>query len=255
RSCSSQAMPMLAEKFKTYDAFAKATLQEIYGQQELAHSLDLPCNELQSLVLENQGGKFVPHPLPRLAQIAPGFGIAIAHLDGDAIVDLVLAQNSWSPEPETGRMDGGLGLVLRGLGGCAFAPVPALESGVVLPADQKALAIVDGDDGAPGLVVTVNDGPVRAFAAAVGSPPALAVRLHGGRGNPTAVGARVTLVAPDGRRQSREIQAGAGYLTQSPACAHFRRVPSGSKVEVRWPDGTTTTHDLKATSGRITLSR
>jgi hypothetical protein len=249
-------MPMLAEKFKTYDAFAKATLQEIYGQQELAHSLDLQCNELQSLVLENRGGKFVPHPLPRLAQIAPGFGIGIADLDGDGVPDLVLAQNSWSPEPETGRMDGGLGLVLRGLGGCAFEPVPALESGVVLPVDQKALAIVDlGDDGAPGFVVTVNDGPVRAFAAGRDPAPALAVRLRGPKGNPTAIGARVTLVSPDGRRQARELQAGAGYLTQGPAVAIFRRAAAGSRLEVRWPDGAVTTHALAATSGRIVLSR
>ncbi len=38
----------------------------------------------------------------------------ICDFDGDGRADVVLAQNFYGPEPETGRMAGGLGLLLRG---------------------------------------------------------------------------------------------------------------------------------------------
>ncbi|MCA8963407.1 MAG: VCBS repeat-containing protein, partial [Planctomycetes bacterium] len=163
-SCSSEAMPFLAEKFPTYDAFAKATLGQIYGQEELAQSLEVSADELYHTVFENRGDKFVLHHLPRLAQISTGYGIGVADFDGDGDLDLVLAQNTWSPEPETGRTDGGVGLLLENRGGLQFEPVPPLSSGIVVPADMKGLAVLDlGRDTSPDFVMTVNDGATRAF--------------------------------------------------------------------------------------------
>ena len=46
--------------------------------------------------------------LPVLAQIAPAFGVQAADFDGDGHLDLAVAQNFFSPQRETGRMDGGL---------------------------------------------------------------------------------------------------------------------------------------------------
>ena len=60
-------------------------------------------------VFENNGGALVPRPLPRAAQISTGNGIGVADFDGDGILDLVIAHNSYSPEPETGPIAGGLG--------------------------------------------------------------------------------------------------------------------------------------------------
>ena len=49
----------------------------------------------------------------------------------------------------------------------------------------------------------------------------LAVRLRGRPGNPTAVGARLTLVLSDGSIQVAEISAGSGYYSQSSAACFF----------------------------------
>ena len=261
-SCSSQAMPFVREKFPTYDAFAKANLNEIYGGETLASCLELTCNELQHVVVENRGASFVVTPLPRASQIAPVFGIGIADFDADGHQDLVLAQNFFSPEPETGRFDGGLGAFLRGRGTLQFEAVPAAASGLVMPEDAKALVLLDVDGNAtPDFVATTNDGPVRTFANArqltgVGVRGALCVQLRGAPGNPAAIGARVELLAPDGGSTGlQELAAGSGYLSQSVPAAWFGKVPVGARLRVRWPDGAVVEHRLERTTGAVTVAR
>ena len=253
-SCSSEAMPFLAEKFPTYDAFAKATLGQIYGQEQLAQSLEVVADDLYHAVFENRGDTFVLHHLPRLAQISTGYGIGVADFDADGDLDVVLAQNTWSPEPETGRTDGGLGLLLENRGGMQFAPVPPTRSGIVVPADMKGLAVLDlGRDTIPDFVVTVNDGATRTFRNTRGR--SMAVRLRGAPGNPTAIGARITWVGDDGVWLVRELQAGSGYLSQSSAVAFFAWKSSAGRFEVRWPDGEVTRHDPQSGDNNMVFSR
>ncbi|MEO6596872.1 MAG: FG-GAP-like repeat-containing protein [Planctomycetota bacterium] len=252
-SCSSQAMPFLKQKFPTYDAFARASLGDIYGKDQLGTSLELTANELQHVVFENRGDGFVMHALPRLAQISPVFGIAVADFDADGAQDIVLAQNFYSPEPETGRFAGGLGVLLRGLGGLTFEAVPAHRSGLVMPEDAKALSLVDIDgNGAPDLVCTTNDGPVRTFAST--AAPMLCVRLRGPAGNATGIGARIDVQMPGGAWAVRELQAGSGYLAQSVPGAWFAGVGKGARVRVRWPDGRGTEQMLSTPTGSVTLT-
>jgi hypothetical protein len=189
-------------------------------------------------------------------------GIGIADFDADGHQDLVLAQNFFSPEPETGRFDGGLGAFLRGRGKLQFEAVPAAASGLVMPEDAKALVLLDVDgNGTPDFVATTNDGPVRTFANArqltgVGVRGALCVQLRGAPGNPAAIGARVELLAPDGGSTGlQELAAGSGYLSQSVPAAWFGKVPVGARLRVRWPDGAVVEHRLERTTGAVTVAR
>ena len=254
RSCSSAAMPFLAERLPTYDAFARATLPEIYGTEELAQCQLLQANELRHILLENRSGSFVAHPLPQLAQISPVYGIGIADFNADGHLDLALAQNSFSPEPETGRLDGGLGLILAGTSQLEFEPLQAWRSGVVIPEDAMALCVTDLDaNGAPDFVCTLNDGPLRSFLTK--GPGQLAVRLVGPPGNPTAVGARLQLTSQDSAPQVREVTAGSGYLSQSSAISFFAPVAAEAELSVRWPDGSTTSHRVSEPTGLLVLQR
>ena len=192
--------------------------------------------------------------LPQLAQISPVYGIGIADFNADGHLDLALAQNSFSPEPETGRLDGGLGLILAGTSQLKFEPLQAWRSGVVIPEDAMALCVTDLDDnGAPDFVCTLNDGPLRSFLTK--GPGQLAVRLVGPPGNPTAVGARLQLTSQDAAPQVREVTAGSGYLSQSSAISFFAPVAAEAELSVRWPDGNTTSHRVSEPTGLLVLQR
>lgn len=248
-SCSSGAMPFVREKFSTYDSFARATLGQIYGTA-LQECLTLSCTELQHVVLENKDGVFVARPLPRAAQISAGFGVLIRDFDGDGHQDLFLAHNFFSPEPETGRIDGGLSITLYGDGKLQFEP---RMRDVALPGDSKAVAALDCNaDGAVDLLVSANDGPLQVLLSS--GKPLMGVRLRGVAGNPTGIGAQVTLQQGD-LRSVRELQAGASYLAQSAPVVWFAGAKKGDTLIVRWPDGKKSEHKVEQTAGVVTLQR
>ncbi len=248
RSCSSQAMPFIKEKFATYKAFALATLPEIYTPQKLESVQKFTAATLDSAILRNNGqGRFSVEPLPWLAQISPSFGVVIAELNGDSAPDVVLAQNFFSPQVETGRMASGQSLLLTGDGKGGLTPVWPNRSGISVPGDAKSLAVIDlDDDGRPDLAFGLNDAPMGAFLAqpAASAGEIVTVRLHGmNPGNASAIGARVTFTAAGGKPQCAEVQAGGGYLSQSPAGLTFGlgAAKGIELISVRWPDGSTST--------------
>ena len=258
KSCSQHAVPFIEETLPTYHDFASASLDEIYSPQRLESALRLTATTLESAVLLNDGeARFSLLALPRLAQISPGFGVVLAELDGDGSVDLAIAQNFFPTQPETPRMDGGTGLVLRGNGDGTFEPVWPAESGVVVQGDATALAATDLDgDGWIDLVAAVNDGRLLAFENRGNvRGRSIQVRLRGPQGNPTGVGARVTLRRVDGLSQTFEVHAGASYLTQSAPVLAFGTGPGepAGSVEVAWPDGARTTSPVAGDTRRLVV--
>ena len=260
RSCSSTAMPHLADKFKTYHKFALADLQEIYTPKHLEDSIELQCNELRSGVLINDGaGRFSFEALPALAQIAPGFGVAIQELTGDVHPDIFVAQNFYGPQVETGHMDGGISVLLRGDGKGGFAAMEPLASGIVAQGDATAVVFPDlNGDRWPDIAMGMNNGPTRTFLRRpVRGGKLVKVALRGPKGNPSAVGARVDLVLKSGVKLMREITAGGGYLSQDSTVAAFT-TPAGDPVQkavVRWPDGKTSTYTKDLTNLDLLLRR
>ncbi|MCB9896939.1 MAG: VCBS repeat-containing protein [Planctomycetes bacterium] len=278
--CVRDALPVLGMAFGTYASYGAASLADVYGADVLAGLPRLSVSELRHGVLLNDGrGAFTFRPLPRRAQVAPAFGAALLAADDDGHVDLVLAQNFSSAQPEAGRWNGGLGLLLRGDGRGGFAPVSAAESGIVIPDDGRGVALGDLDgDGRSDVVVACSDGPLRvglrrgaadatvsgeSGASARTRSPALHVRLVGAPGNASAVGARVTTMLRDGTSRVAEVGAGGGYLAQSSATLAFG-VPRDAvtSLRVRWPDGTTSEHALgggdasgDASAGVVVLRR
>ncbi|MFT5187735.1 MAG: hypothetical protein ACI957_000750 [Verrucomicrobiales bacterium] len=260
KSCSQNAMPGLRTAFPTFQSFAEATLTDIYTSERLQNAQTFNATELRSGILLNNGqGTFRFEPLPHIAQISASFGVTIAEINGDGHPDIYLLQNAYSPQPETGRIDGGLSQLLLGNGDGTFQPVPAHESGLTVSGDGKSLAAVDlNRDGWVDFVATCNSGPMHTFINR-GHPTnhGLSFRLQGLPGNPTGVGARLTLTCTDTPKQVTEISAGGSYLSQSPGMAFFG-VPSGSKpteLEVQWPDGESLKVALDSIKGQRLLIR
>lgn len=255
RSCSSDAMPELAQRYGTFTAFAKASAADIYGDKlETAQRFEV--DTLDSGVLINDGkGGFGFRPLPRWVQASPIFGSALTDVDGDGDLDAVVAQNFYWPQRETGRFAGGVSAVLLGDSKGGFAPVDPAQSGLVVPGDARALTLAHlDDDGCPEVTIATNNGPVHAFKPRCATPP-YRVRLKGAKGDPGGFGARITAHLKDGSTRIAEVHAGSGYLGQSQVGEVFG-LPGGldlDRIVVRWADGRTTT--VPAKPGGVTVER
>lgn len=163
RGCSSEQMPFIKQKFGTYQEFSIATVQDIYGG-DLEKALQYHATTLASSIFLNDGnGKFTVQPLPNLAQLSAVNAILVRDFDGDGVLDLLTAGNMYHTEVETSRADAGVGCFLRGDGKGGFRAVPAYESGFYADGDVKDMVLVERDGQAPVVLVSTNDGALRAW--------------------------------------------------------------------------------------------
>lgn len=244
---AAQAMPWLLDKVQTFHNYAVLPLSGIYDIELLQASQQFVANNMDSSVLINDGeGRFTMSPLPHLAQISPGFGVVLRDVDLDGYLDCYLVQNHFNITLEQGRLDGGLSTLLRGTGDPEepFEVVWHHDSGLIVPGDAKSLAAVDVNlDGWEDFVVGVNDEEPQIFLNALKDKSPnhpLRIRLNGDVGNPTAIGAVVTVQAGELPPQTSLISAGGGYLSQSSSDLIFaipKDLDEPAQVTIRWPDG------------------
>lgn len=235
-----KAMPFVRERFQTHEAYANASVSEVFGER-LKNARELQANWLDSTVFLNRGGKFEAQSLPIEAQAAPAFGICVGDFDGDANEDIFLAQNFFATQPETPRHDAGTGLLLRGIGDGTFRALGPRESGIAVYGEQRGCAAADYDgDGRLDLVVSQNASATKLFHN-VAAAPGVRVRLIGPTNNPDAIGATMRMIGASRPAATREIQAGSGYWSQN---GFTQLLPPGEKLQVRWPGGKLTQTEL-----------
>jgi len=81
----------------------------------------------------------------------------------------------------------------------------------------------------------------------------LAIQLNGSKGNRQAIGARVAVTSAAGSGQTAEVYAGGSYLSQSTADLFFAKPDGAGKVDVFWPDGTSSSQAFSQWDSRIQL--
>ncbi|WP_317039867.1 VCBS repeat-containing protein [Kriegella aquimaris] len=143
RSCSSQQIPSIKQKFENYESFADATLEEVYTEKSLESALHYQVKSFASVYLENKNGQFIVHKLPIEAQTSSINGILVDDYDKDGLLDLLIAGNLYVSEVETPRNDASYGLFLKGNGEGDFQAIPASKSGFFVPGDVKDLATIN----------------------------------------------------------------------------------------------------------------
>ena len=142
RQCSSDQIPAIKKKFKDYETFSVATLEDVYTKNDLEKSLHYQVKSFASIYLENKDGEFIIHQLPNLAQISSINQIIVKDFDNDSNLDFVIAGNLHSSEVETPRNDASNGLFMKGDGKGNFKPIEGHKSGLFATGDVKDLALI-----------------------------------------------------------------------------------------------------------------
>ncbi|MBI3566473.1 MAG: CRTAC1 family protein, partial [Elusimicrobia bacterium] len=172
-----------------------------------------------------------------------GWGVLFLDYDDDGRLDLMIANGSTfeSREDATKLVPQRLQL-FHNQGDGTFRDVseqagPAFR----VPLDARGLAAADYDgDGRVDVAVSVNGGRALLLHNAVRNGNRwLELSLRGRGTRRDAVGARVVVTTPDGRRQTRSVSAGGSYLSQSSYALHFGlgKAATADRVEILWPSG------------------
>lgn len=139
RQCSSEQMPAIKKKFKNYNSFASASLQDIYTDKMLEESLRYTITSFESVYLENDNGQLKAKSLPTEAQFSNINALAVEDFDQDGNLDIVVGGNLYNAEVETPRNDASYGMWLKGDGKGNFETQWARDSGLVILGDVRAI--------------------------------------------------------------------------------------------------------------------
>ena len=163
RQCSSEQMPFVAQKFPSYNSFADAKVDDIFGDN-LEKALHYEAKLFESIILVNDGGKYQIKKLPTEAQFSSVNSILPADFNQDGHTDLLLGGNLFGSEAETTRADASIGLLLTGNGKGDFKAMLPKESGFVIPHDVKNMELIKlGKGKKAAVLVASNNDALRIF--------------------------------------------------------------------------------------------
>ena len=160
RECSSNQMPFIAQEFPSYDLFAKATLEDVYGDK-LDGAYMVEARDFSSLLLINKGdGEFDISPLPIEAQLAPMLDTEVIDFNGDGYDDFITVGTIYQTEVETPRLDMGSGAIFLSNGVDGFTYDTELNREIRFEGNLKSLEKINigGEDHL--MVGRNNDAPL-----------------------------------------------------------------------------------------------
>jgi hypothetical protein len=161
RECSSEQVPVIAQKFPTFTSFAESDINQILGNG-INEALNLKSYTFSSIVVNNMGGRLVPSKLPIEAQFSTMNGIVVTDVNQDGIQDILIAGNRFDVEVETTAADASPGCFLMGIGNMNYNSVPSHLSGLRIPYNIKDLSLCrSGKDQL--LICTENNGPLHIY--------------------------------------------------------------------------------------------
>ncbi len=162
RECSSQQMPFIKEKFKTYNEFANAKLIDIYAEG-LESAYQTEVTNFESIILINNGnGRFKKMPLPVEAQFFPLLQTEFEDINKDGFDDFIAVGNIYEMEVETPRLDAFSGLVLLSNKKDGYISLPQYNTGLVLDGDVRDLDMIHMYDKNV-FLISKNKGPLTVY--------------------------------------------------------------------------------------------
>jgi hypothetical protein len=122
-------LPFIKKKYLYAADYAKASLYDMFGKQKLESALVSSVNNLQTVVLLNEGNnKFKTVDLPYQVQWSSTNAAASIDFNKDGLNDIFIAGNFYDNNIQLGRYDANYGMILSNNGNNAF-----LSSNTTLP--------------------------------------------------------------------------------------------------------------------------
>lgn len=115
KECSSQQIPNINKKIKSFKEFAASTLPDIYGENELEKAWHFEASNFKSFILKSDiTSNFNIINLPIQAQFGPTLSSETFDINNDGYQDIFGVGNSYDTEVETVRYDASKGYILLG---------------------------------------------------------------------------------------------------------------------------------------------
>ncbi len=134
----------LRSKFTNFEGYADATMETIFGEEELADAQKKTINHLAtSLFLSNATGKYKLKELPVQAQFAPVQAIQFLDYDKDTNLDVLLCGNDSHQKLRMGKSDANYGVLLKGNGQGDFEYIPQTASGFDIKGDVQSILLLE----------------------------------------------------------------------------------------------------------------
>ncbi len=139
KECSSQELDFINDRYKDYRSYALASLNQIFGDQNLRESNSDTIYSFTSKVFFKETIGFSSRDLPIEAQFGPIQDMIVDDFDGDGNLDMLYTGNQYGVEVETVRYDAGRGGLLIGDGQGSFRQLQASQSGLRFRGDFRDL--------------------------------------------------------------------------------------------------------------------
>ncbi|WP_400070883.1 VCBS repeat-containing protein [Zobellia russellii] len=216
----------MRSRFRTFTDYANATFEESFLEEEIENAYVVRSETFANSYLENLGnGKFKLSQLPRIAQIAPMYGVRVGDYNNDQNLDILAVGNFYSGEVFSGRYDASIGWLLMGNGKGGFSKANVSKSGFLVDGDGKSLVGL----AAPGKEITVagvNNDSLKSFYRPVKN------KVYQPRPGETSA----LLTFKNGQKQKIEFHYGEGYLSSG---SRILSIPNSAvSVKIKSLDGT-----------------
>ena len=136
-------MPFISEKLPTFEEFANASIEDIYGE-EIIDSYERKVTSFESILLINKGNnEFIINKLPEMAQSIPLIASDVIDLNKDGYEDVIIGGNIYNTEVETPRLDNQFALALLSNKNDNYTVLGPKETGLYTKGNTKSIKIIN----------------------------------------------------------------------------------------------------------------